>query len=153
MPLLSFLFSLSTAPLAPSAYWRDLAAFRPTISTIDEPSLLSKALLTLPGHGFTPVSVGRLTTCADTGSTSCHFTFSTSSALGRGYVTVTSDKELDILFTQATSFLSLPPPPPSQPQKTVVIVGAGQCGLSLAARLKKLGCPAVVLEKEPRVGE
>ncbi|KAK0533605.1 hypothetical protein OC835_002961 [Tilletia horrida] len=38
-------------------------------------------------------------------------------------------------------------------QPAVVIVGSGQAGLSLAARLKMLGVPALILEKHERVGD
>ncbi|KAJ7068507.1 hypothetical protein C8F01DRAFT_1247008 [Mycena amicta] len=46
---------------------------------------------------------------------------------------------------QATSFASHDP--------TVLIVGGGQSGLELAARLKALDIPSLVLEKNPRVGD
>lgn len=36
---------------------------------------------------------------------------------------------------------------------TVVVVGAGHCGLSAAARLHALGIPTLVIEKLPRVGD
>jgi putative flavoprotein involved in K+ transport len=36
---------------------------------------------------------------------------------------------------------------------TVVVLGAGQGGLSVAARLKMLGVPTLVLEQNPRVGD
>ncbi|EIW83441.1 FAD/NAD(P)-binding domain-containing protein [Coniophora puteana RWD-64-598 SS2] len=36
---------------------------------------------------------------------------------------------------------------------TVVVVGAGHVGLEIAARLKYLGIPALIIEKTPRVGD
>ncbi|KAF8875878.1 hypothetical protein CPB84DRAFT_439009 [Gymnopilus junonius] len=36
---------------------------------------------------------------------------------------------------------------------TVLIIGGGQSGLEVAARLKALGIPALVLEKNPRIGD
>jgi len=38
-------------------------------------------------------------------------------------------------------------------EPAVIILGAGQIGLSVAARLKYLGIPALVVEKNPRVGD
>ena len=38
-------------------------------------------------------------------------------------------------------------------EPTVLVVGAGQCGLSAAARLKALGVDALVVERWPRVGD
>ena len=35
----------------------------------------------------------------------------------------------------------------------VVVIGAGQAGLTVAARLEALGVPTLVLEREPRVGD
>ena len=35
----------------------------------------------------------------------------------------------------------------------VLIVGAGQSGLALAARLKNMGVPSLIVEKNPRVGD
>src|SRR5688500_14397217 len=43
---------------------------------------------------------------------------------------------------------------PSTPQAPfVLIVGGGQGGIALAARLKRLGVPAVVVEKNERAGD
>ena len=38
-------------------------------------------------------------------------------------------------------------------EPTVLVVGAGQCGLSAAARLKALGIDALVVERWPRIGD
>jgi putative flavoprotein involved in K+ transport len=35
----------------------------------------------------------------------------------------------------------------------VVIVGGGQCGLALAARLQRMSVPYVVLDQNPRPGD
>jgi cation diffusion facilitator CzcD-associated flavoprotein CzcO len=34
-----------------------------------------------------------------------------------------------------------------------VIIGAGQCGLAVAARLKTLGVPTLVVDKHERIGD
>ncbi|MCR8722715.1 flavin-containing monooxygenase [Frigidibacter sp. ROC022] len=38
-------------------------------------------------------------------------------------------------------------------QPEVVIIGGGQGGVALAARLKQLGVPALIIEKNPRIGD
>jgi len=38
-------------------------------------------------------------------------------------------------------------------QPEVVIIGGGQGGVALAARLKQLGVPALIVEKNPRIGD
>ena len=40
-----------------------------------------------------------------------------------------------------------------QKQPYVVVIGGGQAGIILGARLKKLGVPAIVIEKNPRPGD
>ena len=44
-----------------------------------------------------------------------------------------------------------PPAQPSEPY--VVIVGGSQCGITLGARLKQLGVPSIVLERNERPGD
>ena len=39
------------------------------------------------------------------------------------------------------------------PGRGVVIVGGGQSGLDVAARLKHLDVPALIVEKQPRIGD
>lgn len=38
-------------------------------------------------------------------------------------------------------------------QPFAVIVGGGQCGLAIGARLKRMGVPAIVVDKHPRAGD
>jgi len=38
-------------------------------------------------------------------------------------------------------------------QPFAVIIGGGQCGLAIAARLKRLGVPNIILDKHPRAGD
>ena len=35
----------------------------------------------------------------------------------------------------------------------VLVIGGGQCGLDIAARLKLLGVPTLIIEKQPRIGD
>ena len=42
---------------------------------------------------------------------------------------------------------------PATPAAQVVIVGGGQCGLALAARLQRMSLPYVVLDQHPRPGD
>jgi phosphoglycerate dehydrogenase-like enzyme len=36
---------------------------------------------------------------------------------------------------------------------TVLVIGAGHCGLEIAARLKYTGVPTLIVDKKPRVGD
>jgi len=36
---------------------------------------------------------------------------------------------------------------------TVLVIGAGHCGLEIAARLKYIGVPTLIVDKKPRVGD
>jgi len=38
-------------------------------------------------------------------------------------------------------------------QPFAVIVGGGQCGLAIGARLKRMGVPAIIVDKHPRAGD
>ena len=38
-------------------------------------------------------------------------------------------------------------------EPAVVVIGAGHCGLEMAARLQYLGVPTLVVDKHPRVGD
>eukprot|EP00425_Heterocapsa_triquetra_P003084 CAMPEP_0195055994 /NCGR_PEP_ID=MMETSP0448-20130528/4554_1 /TAXON_ID=66468 /ORGANISM="Heterocapsa triquestra, Strain CCMP 448" /LENGTH=616 /DNA_ID=CAMNT_0040085767 /DNA_START=70 /DNA_END=1920 /DNA_ORIENTATION=+ len=42
---------------------------------------------------------------------------------------------------------------PDGQQPFAVIVGGGQCGLAIGARLKRLGVPSVIVDKHPRAGD
>jgi cation diffusion facilitator CzcD-associated flavoprotein CzcO len=38
-------------------------------------------------------------------------------------------------------------------EPTVLVIGAGQSGLSIAARLKQLGISALIIDKNERIGD
>ncbi|MGO4424246.1 FAD-dependent monooxygenase, partial [Streptomyces sp. MCAF7] len=53
----------------------------------------------------------------------------------------------------STSKTSATPQTPAAPDRTVVIAGGGPTGMMLAHELGLAGVPAVVLEREPRIGD
>jgi putative flavoprotein involved in K+ transport len=86
------------------------------------------------------------------------FTFETAVGRGIGHLRLKNGRAWTLLTTlqelkgfeekRETGFES-----PAAQDPYVAIVGGGQCGIALAARLKRLGVPAVVLEKNARAGD
>jgi len=165
--------SSSTPPplFTEGSYWRDLVALHGRLVTIDDVAplqLCGKIRMKLMEEEAV------LTDSREDG----HFFFQTRAIVGRGYLTLDEEGKVKTFFTYAyeiqsanteipptpTSIgmglsgdafrLSLPPNGTSQVMHNVVIVGAGQAGLSLSARLKKAGIEGVlVVDKNSRVGD
>ena len=153
--LLSALSSLPSIPLSPHAFWRDL---RGTPVTHEEPPLLSAALQSLQ-QDFTVTSEPWGVVDSQGGTVSGHFAYCCEGVgkVGRGYISL-RDGHLDTLFTQTLHRLDSPPS--SSPVTfsattpvSVIIVGAGQAGLSLSARLNRLGIRSTIVEGNNRVGD
>jgi putative flavoprotein involved in K+ transport len=144
-------------------YWRDLVAFTWNIRTCEGPVEIQAMLAATLGVAE-PASFRLVSHQSVDGVGEAWFTFET--ALGRGvghlrlknrraWTLLTALQELKGFEEKSgpTRESGLEPPLPPAEEPYVAIVGGGQCGLALAARLKRLDVPAVVLEKNARAGD
>ncbi|HUQ76102.1 MAG TPA: NAD(P)/FAD-dependent oxidoreductase [Burkholderiales bacterium] len=150
----------------PDGYWRDLVAFtwtlhtsegRATIRSTLERTLANASPTTWTLTGPSPVGDGFL------------FSFTTRTGRGVGHLRVRGDDDVSggRAWTLLTALRELkgfeePAGPrrvhyeqknPAPAEPYVLIVGGGQGGIALAARLKRLAVPAVVVEKNARAGD
>ena len=163
-------------------YWRDLLAFTWNIRTMEGreaiAAMLDECLSRTGATGWRRDGAAEAT--AD--GTAAWIAFETGVAWGRGRVTV-RDGRAHVLFTstadlkgdeeplrrnrpmglvhragrnrvtwserraEATARLG------REDQPEVLIIGGGQGGVALAARLKSFGVPALIVEKNPRIGD
>jgi putative flavoprotein involved in K+ transport len=163
-------------------YWRDLVAFSWTIKTFEGrdaiKAMLSATLTGAKPTGFAPL--GQAVT--ENGVTDSWFAFETAAGRGTGHVRLKKDKCWTLLTTlqelkgfeekagrarergvehgvhpDRLSWLERRALEKDllgrERQPFVLIVGGGQGGLALAARLKRLGVPALVVEKNGRAGD
>ena len=147
-----------TALFADQCYWRDLVAFTWNLHTCEGRDDIAKMLerslsLTAPSH-FTTTSAP----VADPAS-ECWFGFDTAAGRGVGHLRLRDGKCWTLLTTlrELAGFAERPgvrdPGLGITHQPYVAIVGGGQGGIALAARLKRLGVPALVLERNGRPGD
>jgi putative flavoprotein involved in K+ transport len=163
-------------------YWRDLVSFTWNLKTLEGPaaieSMLKDTLARVkPSHWQLDGSA----TEAD-GVTEGWFTFETAVARGRGLVRLKAGKCWTLLttmtelkgfeeakgerrpkgvehgaFENRRNWLERRQQEEAElgveTQPYVVIVGGGQGGIGLAARLKRLGVPTLVIEKNERAGD
>jgi len=134
----------------PECFWRDLVAFTWNIKTCEGRAEI-KAMLAATLAGTRPSSfVAR---------SDEWFTFETKLGRGIGHLRLRGKQAWTLLttlqelkgFEERRDEIRLeqrPSPPPF-----VLIVGGGQGGIALAARLKRLGVPAAVVEKNARAGD
>mmetsp|Transcript_40489 Transcript_40489/g.122495 ORF Transcript_40489/g.122495 Transcript_40489/m.122495 type:complete len:468 (-) Transcript_40489:13-1416(-) len=158
----SFLSTLPRCEMATAAYWRDLVAFTDSFATIDDPVQLQARLILLTEREFS--LVGSPWGCCESADkdgstvTEGHFRFTGAKLSGvgdfegRGYVRL-RDGKLSGLFTMALKLVEPPRVEPPEGCATVLIVGAGQGGLALAAQLGERGVSALVVERNARVGD
>ena len=134
----------------PDGFWRDLVAFTWNLKT-GEGRAEIKAMLAATLKGVTPVKF------AHQGGE--WFSFETAAGRGIGHLRLRGKQAWTLLtalqelkgFEERREEIRLssePAPPPY-----VLIVGGGQGGIALAARLKRLGVPAAVVEKNARAGD
>jgi putative flavoprotein involved in K+ transport len=162
----------------PEGFWRDLVAFTWTIKTFEGRAEI-KAMLAACLRGTSP-SEWKLRSVPSKGE--CWFTFETAAGRGIGHLRLRDGKAWTLLTTlqelkgfEERSGRSrewglehgvLPERQSwgekreqrrremgSSVQPYVLIVGGGQGGIALAARLKRLEVPALVIDKNPRAGD
>lgn len=164
------------------AYWRDLVSFTWNICTQEGPEAIRKMLETTLGN-VKPAQFeleGEATE-AD-GVTDAWFVFETAVASGRGHVRLRNGKAWTLLTTmtelngfeerkngrrvkgaehgasrQRKTWLERRAEEEARlgydEQPYVVIVGGGQGGIVLGARLRRLGVPTIIVEKNARPGD
>ena len=172
----------AVALFAPDSYWRDLVAFTWNICTQESPaairSMLQARLAEVKPSAF--AIEGEATEAG--GVIDAWFTFETAVARGRGHLRLQNGKAWTLLTTmtelkgfeeQTGARRSKGAEHGAQPgrkswlekrqheastlgfdeQPYVLIVGGGQGGIALGARLRRLGVPAIIVEKNDKPGD
>ncbi|MDM0052714.1 NAD(P)/FAD-dependent oxidoreductase [Variovorax sp. J22R115] len=172
----------AVALFEPDCYWRDLVAFTWNIRTQEGPEAIRKMLeARLADTEPSAFAVEGEATEAD-GVVDAWFTFETAVARGRGHLRLRKGKAWTLLttMTELKGFeerkgdrrIKGAEHGANPGRKTwlekrdeeaktlgfteqpyVVIVGGGQGGIALGARLRKLGVPAIIVEKNARPGD
>jgi putative flavoprotein involved in K+ transport len=149
----------AAALFEPEGYWRDLVSFTWNIKTCEGraeiKAMLAARLAEVQPRNFR--SKGEE-----------WFTFETAVGRGIGHLRLRNSHAWTLLTTlqelkgfeekAGVNRVKLPPPPTEEHlgllrQPYVLIVGGGQGGIALAARLKRLDVPALVVEKNERAGD
>jgi putative flavoprotein involved in K+ transport len=160
--------------------WRDLLAFTWNIHTAEGPdaiaAMLDATLAATAPTGWTPAAAPE----TDGDLTHHELTFTTSAAACRARLSLRGDRAQSLLTAIADLTGHAEPRGSSRPRGTThaasrsretwtearaarragladslhtLIIGGGQGGIALAARLKSLGVPALVVERNPRAGD
>ncbi|MEJ3657422.1 NAD(P)/FAD-dependent oxidoreductase [Actinomycetes bacterium KLBMP 9759] len=172
----------AAALFAPTSFWRDLIAFTWNLTTVENPdgvaAMLREVIDTVGAKGFHTTEDA---TEAD-GVTDAWIGFETAVGRGSGHLRLTADGAWTLLTTlyELTGYEE--PQNELRPkgvrhgaikdrvtwkeareaelnemgrtrQPYVVVVGGGQGGIALGARLKQLGVPHVVVDRHPRPGD
>ncbi|MBQ0918908.1 NAD(P)/FAD-dependent oxidoreductase [Hydrogenophaga aromaticivorans] len=163
-------------------YWRDLVAFTWNIRTQEGHEAVRDMLAARQAEtGASNFQLDGEATEAD-GVTDAWFTFETQVSRGRGHLRLKGDKAWTLLTTMVElkgfeekkgarrikgaehgaqqgrkSWLERRHEEEARlgydEQPYTVIIGGGQGGIILAARLRRLGVPTIVIEKNPRAGD
>ena len=140
----------------PECYWRDLVAFAWDIRTHEGRDEIGRALKATLAR--TKPTNWRLTNHpANEGES--WFAFETAAGRAVGHLRLREGRAYTLLTALRTLHAHPERPGKREPdlgvmrQPEVVIVGGGQGGIALGARLKRLGVPAVILEKNARAGD
>ncbi|PKO28320.1 MAG: FAD-dependent oxidoreductase [Betaproteobacteria bacterium HGW-Betaproteobacteria-9] len=163
-------------------YWRDLVSFTWNIRTQEGHDAVRDMLAARQADaGASNFQLEGEATEAD-GVTEAWFTFETKVSRGRGHLRLKGDKAWTLLTTMVElkgfeekkganrikgaehgaqkgrkSWLERQQDEQArlgyEEQPYVVIIGGGQGGIILAARLRRLGVPTIVVEKNPRPGD
>lgn len=142
---------------APECYWRDLVAFTWDIRTHEGRDAIRSMLEARLAR--TQPRNWRLANHPVANADEAWFTFETIAGAGIGHVRLREGRAYTLLTALRTLHEHPERPGTREPglggarQPKVVIVGGGQGGIALAARLKRLGVPTVILEKNARAGD
>src|SRR6476660_9089973 len=164
------------------SYWRDLVSFTWNITTLEGQdairAMLESTLAATKPSGWQ--IVGKASAAG--GVTECWFTFETAVARGKGHLRLKGDRCWTLLTTmiELTGFEAQRGPTRERgvehgavperknwlerkaqaeaelgytTQPYCVIIGGGQGGIGLGARLKRLGVPTLIIEKNNRPGD
>jgi putative flavoprotein involved in K+ transport len=175
-------FADATAMFGSDSYWRDLVSFTWNIKTAEGPAQIQAMLEgTMPGAKTSNWKVQGEGSEAN-GVTEGWFTFETGTGRGRGQLRLIGGKAWTLLTTLQELKGFEEQRGATRPrgvehgvhagrqtwleqrqeeertlgfskQPYVVVLGGGQAGIILGARLKKLGVPAIIVEKNPRPGD
>jgi putative flavoprotein involved in K+ transport len=163
-------------------FWRDLVSFTWNITTLEGPAAIGKMLeATLAAVKPSSWKIEGDGVVAD-GMSEAWFTFETAVSRGRGHVRLRDGKAWTLLTTMTElkgheekkgprrvkgaehgvavgrkSWLDKRTEEQAQlgheVQPYCVVIGGGQGGIALGARLKRLGVPTIILEKNARAGD
>ena len=172
----------AVALFAPESYWRDLVAFTWNICTQEGPDAI-RAMLTARLADTQPTAFAVEGEASEAGGVlEAWFTFETAVARGRGHLRLKNGKAWTLLTTMTElkgfeektgerrikgaehgaqpgrkSWLEQRQQEAAtlgfQEQPYVLIVGGGQGGIALGARLRRLGVPTLIVEKNARPGD
>ncbi len=166
----------------PDCYWRDLVSFTWNIKTLEGPAQIREMLAATlervqPGRWQLEG-----TPTVDAGVTDAWFTFDTAVARGRGHLRLRDGKCWTLLTTMTElqgfeektgtqrvkgaehgvqagrqSWLERKTQEEAElgygTQPYCVVIGGGQGGIALGARLKRLGVPTLIIERNARAGD
>jgi putative flavoprotein involved in K+ transport len=175
-------FGKATSMFGDDSYWRDLVSFTWNLKTAEGPQQIQAMLeATMPDARPSNLAIQGEGSEAN-GVTEAWFTFETATGRGRGHLRLIDGKAWTLLTTlqelkgfeekkreqrvkgvehgvhkDRKTWLELR----HEEERTlgfarqpyVVVIGGGQAGIILGARLKKLGVPAIVVEKNARPGD
>ncbi|HSW21466.1 MAG TPA: NAD(P)/FAD-dependent oxidoreductase, partial [Burkholderiaceae bacterium] len=175
-------FAKATSMFGDGSYWRDLVSFTWNLKTAEGQQQIQAMLeATMPGAQPTSFAIQGEGSEAG-GVTEGWFTFETATGRGRGHLRLIGGKAWTLLTTlqelkgfeekkrenrakgvehgaykDRKSWLEARQDEERTlgfaKQPYAVVIGGGQAGIILGARLKKLGVPAVIVEKNPRPGD
>ena len=175
-------YGAASALFGDDSYWRDLVSFTWNIKTAEGPRDIRAMLeATMPAARASNWTIQGEGSEAG-GVTESWFTFETGTGRGRGHLRLIGGKAWTLLTTlqelkgfeekkretrpkgvehgvhpDRKSWLEMRQEEERtlgySKQPYVVVIGGGQAGIILGARLRKLGVPAIIIEKNPRAGD
>jgi putative flavoprotein involved in K+ transport len=175
-------FGPAASMFGDESYWRDLVSFTWNLKTAEGPQQIQAMLeATMPNAKPSNFAIQGEGSEAN-GVTEGWFTFETTTGRGRGHLRLIGGKAWTLLTTlqelkgfeekkrdnrpkgvehgaykDRKSWLEARQDEERTlgfaEQPYVVVIGGGQAGIILGARLKKLGVPAIIVEKNPKPGD